>query len=84
MDKNLQNLQIALERNLNPDIRNPSDYQAPSKVDKVFCYGCGDELYNGKKYTKINGHIYCSCCIEEKENEELLKLYGIKLDWEEA
>jgi len=83
MDKNLQNLQQMAARYLNPDVPVMGDYQAPSKVDKVFCYGCGDELYN-KKYTKINGHIYCSCCIAEKENEELLKLYGIKLDWEEA
>lgn len=53
-------------------------------MSKVKCYGCGDELYKGEQYTTINGHIYCSCCIAEKENEELLKLYGIKLEWEEA
>lgn len=75
MTLNETNIAEAERRHLEPD-------EPPAS--KLKCHGCGDELYKGEQYTKINGHIYCSCCIAEKENEELLKLYGIKLEWEEA
>lgn len=80
MDKNLQNLQIALERNLNPDIRNPSDYQAPSKDDVLTCDFCGEVISGGEPYLSYNDTVICDNCLEDMNAKLLLEI--LKIDME--
>ena len=30
----------------------------------LYCYNCGERIYNGDSYIEINGHIYCDDCAD--------------------